>query len=92
MCIRDSFPFIAGVDTQVWEQILTRRGGQLDEEITTVNVDARIEASIAGNKPHQTLDYFTQTKGSKACQFSFAKPFVEKLDRIKQKFLVGKIL
>ena len=30
------FPFIAGIETSVWEQIQQRKRGQLDEEITVV--------------------------------------------------------
>ena len=85
------FPFIAGVDAAVWEQILARRGGQLDEEITTLAIETRADGSIMNNKMEWTPEHAAPSKGSKNCLFTFAKPFVEKLDKIKKRFLDLKV-
>ena len=81
------FPFIAGVDATVWENILSRRGSQLDDEITTVYIDTSIDGSIMKESSVTKWEQVSKSnKGNKNVLFSFAKMYVEKLDKIKKKF------
>ena len=82
------FPFIAGVDAAVWENILARRGGQLDDEITTIYIDTSTEGSIMNESSTMNWEHVVRIKGcsNKSVLFSFAKMYVEKLDKIKKKF------
>jgi hypothetical protein len=78
------FPFIAGIESNVWEQIQKRRKGQLDSEITVVHLQ-NDSKYIMSNE--WTADQASKLKSSKSCQYAFAKPFVEKLDKSKKKLI-----
>lgn len=58
------FPFIAGIETKVWESIQKRRKGQLDEEITTAHLqnDFKLIMSTDWN-----VEMASKARGSKNC-------------------------
>lgn len=85
------FPFIAGVDAAVWDNIVARRGGQLDDEITTIHVETGTDGSIMNESSLQNWEHSLKIKSSKSCLFAFAKIFVDKLDKIKKKFFESKL-
>ena len=81
------FPFIAGVDATVWESILARRGNQLDDEIITVYINSNTDGGIMNENSTTNWEHDSKFKGNKNnVLFSFAKMYVEKLDKIKKRF------
>lgn len=64
------FPFIAGIETNVWESIQKRRKGQLDSEITVVHLQNDTKYILSNE---WTVDQASKLKNSKNYHYPFSK-------------------